>query len=209
MYQGRPRPLGDAIFGDATFYREIPNAVRYGHGLDLAYTESTAADYSVCVTGAVAYERFKCADKWSSLPVLYIVNVVRKQVDAPAFTLSIVAQQAAYPGPMLFRGSGTEKGSSQFIATRVKRFQHQQVKANKVLSSQEYAAAWNDGRVRLPEGAPWLPQFLAEHQRFTGVKDAHDDQVDAGGNLFTVLTRGRVHSSADAGRRKRMPKRRI
>src|SRR5204862_133625 len=44
------------------------------------------------------------------------------------------------------------------------------------------SAAWNDpdgGRVRVPQEADWLNDFLNEVEKFTGVKDAKDDQVDA------------------------------
>jgi predicted phage terminase large subunit-like protein len=34
------------------------------------------------------------------------------------------------------------------------------------------------GQIYLPESAPWLDDFLAELRVFTGVNDAHDDQVD-------------------------------
>jgi phage terminase large subunit-like protein len=30
----------------------------------------------------------------------------------------------------------------------------------------------------VPFGAPWVPEFLAEVQNFTGVNDRYDDQVD-------------------------------
>ncbi len=40
------------------------------------------------------------------------------------------------------------------------------------------AAAWRDGRVRLPGAASWLEDFLDEVKIFTGLKDIHDDQVD-------------------------------
>lgn len=50
---------------------------------------------------------------------------------------------------------------------------------DKFTRAQPVIAAWNHGRVRVPERAPWLADFLAEVERFTGVSDRHDDQVDA------------------------------
>jgi predicted phage terminase large subunit-like protein len=199
QYQGRPTPRGDAIFGEPTYYSALPRAgLKWGHGVDLAYTARTTADHSVCVTGTRGHDG-----------TLYLVDVVRKQVDAPSFMLSLMAQHTAHPGPMLFRCSGTEKGAASFIQRRLRSFRTQQVRGDKLVSSQEYAAAWNAGKVQLPEGAPWVSDFLTEHHRFTGVSDAHDDQVDAAGSLFTVLSMGRAGSLRDKERRRRIPKRRM
>jgi phage terminase large subunit-like protein len=41
-----------------------------------------------------------------------------------------------------------------------------------------YADAWNAGRFAVPLGLEW-DGFIAEHLEFTGLNDAHDDQVDA------------------------------
>src|SRR5688572_22694179 len=39
LYQGRPRPRGGSVFGEATYYDELPrSAYRVGRGVDLAYT---------------------------------------------------------------------------------------------------------------------------------------------------------------------------
>jgi hypothetical protein len=40
------------------------------------------------------------------------------------------------------------------------------------------ATAWNEGRIEVPLQAPWLSDFLEEVMSFTGISDAHDDQVD-------------------------------
>ena len=40
-----------------------------------------------------------------------------------------------------------------------------------------YAEAWNAGRFRVPEGAEW-DGYIDEHLEFTGLGDAHDDDVD-------------------------------
>jgi predicted phage terminase large subunit-like protein len=51
---------------------------------------------------------------------------------------------------------------------------------DKFARSQAVAAAWNEGRVRVPEVAgPWRREFLEEVYAFTGIADRHDDQVDA------------------------------
>jgi predicted phage terminase large subunit-like protein len=56
--------------------------------------------------------------------------------------------------------------------------------------AQPVAAAWNQKRILLPEGAPWLSEFLSEVCGFTGVKDRHDDIVDALAAAYDALQGG-------------------
>ena len=58
------------------------------------------------------------------------------------------------------------------------RINEDQPKGDKFQRAQAVASAWNAGRVTVPRNAPWLRDLLAEVQGFTGVGDAHDDQVD-------------------------------
>jgi predicted phage terminase large subunit-like protein len=187
------------------FYAELPKSYRVAHGVDLAYTSSTHADYSVCVTMAATGRGDDVR--------YYVLDCIRKQVEAPAFTLALVAAHAKKPGRMLFRGSGTEKGAAAFIRQRISSFRHKATRADKFVSAQEYAAAWNAGRVLLPDPelfeAPWVGDFLAEHDRFTGVSDKHDDQVDAAGSAHYALTKGVRDRRGDDERRRSLPKRRM
>lgn len=59
---------------------------------------------------------------------------------------------------------------------------------DKFVRSMRTVSSWNDGRIRVPESADWLPAFLAEVESFTGVNDKHDDQVDALVALWDVLS---------------------
>jgi len=61
--------------------------------------------------------------------------------------------------------------------------------------AQAVAAAWNQGRVRLPPEAPWLADFVRVVTGFTGVRDRHDDDVDAlsvGWNHAVRVVAGRL-----------------
>lgn len=177
LYQGRPRPRGGTVFGEPHYYDAAPgHGYRIGHGCDLAYTAKTSADYSVVVTVLAVGD------------LLYVVDVQRKQVDAPAFALTLRAAQAQYPGPMLWHCSGTEKGAAQFIQRQIQQFRVKQTTADKFVRAQAVAAAWNCGKVLLPRKAPWLDVFVAELCGFTGVGDVHDDQVDALASAHAVLS---------------------
>jgi len=177
LYQGEPRPRGATVFGDACYYRELPTrGYSSAHGADLAYTAKTHADYSVVVTMLRQGDRY------------FVVDCVRKQVDAPSFTLTLKAQLAAWPGRMVWHASGTEKGAAQFIRRSLgPRFEVANAGVDKFQRALPVAAAWNDGRVLLPSQAPWLDSFLAEVGAFTGVGDLHDDMVDALASAFYAL----------------------
>ena len=210
LYQGRPRPRGGSVFGPPTYYTALPESLRYGHGADLAYTAKTQADYSVMVTMA----NHRPADAF------YVVDCVRRQVSAPDFSLAILGQHQRRPGPILFRGSGTEKGTGQFIAQRLPRgsWRQEQATGDKGVNALDYAAAWNDGRILLPdpeafpaEWATWVSDYVEEHERFTGISDAHDDQVDAAGSAHRVLDKVPPAGAYtdDKVRRRKFPKRRM
>lgn len=47
------------------------------------------------------------------------------------------------------------------------------------MRAQAASAAWNAGRVFVPDGAPWADAFVGELLDFSGINDAHDDQLDA------------------------------
>ena len=51
---------------------------------------------------------------------------------------------------------------------------------DKFTRAQPAAAAWNQGRIRVPVNVPWVSPLLSETSSFTGTTaDDHDDQVDA------------------------------
>ncbi|MEM6792179.1 MAG: phage terminase large subunit [Myxococcota bacterium] len=183
LYQGQPRPRGDSVFGEPQFYDELPSGGWYAHGADLAYTAKTYADFSVVVT------MLRLGSSY------YVVDVVRRQVDAPTFCGVLAKQAGRYPGRMLWHASGTEKGAAQFIRSRVPRFEVHPATADKFVRAQPVAAAWNDGRVFIPRNANWGPAFLAEVRAFTGVGDDHDDQVDALASAFSALQVTRARST--------------
>ena len=190
MYQGEPVAAGAAVFAEpgtideigtvrgATFYRELPkDGYRGAFGIDLAYTAKTSADWSICIEGIAIGEQ------------LYIVDVVRKQVEATSFALALKAKTSARPGwPMRWYAAGTEKGSAQFIRQALRAGGADPLKVlppigDKFTRAIGVAARWNAGNVLLPDPqhikAAWLPEFLAIVLGFTGKNDDHDDDVDA------------------------------
>jgi predicted HicB family RNase H-like nuclease len=140
-----------------------------------------------------------------------VAEVQRKQVDAPAFALTLKSMQSMLAGPMLWHASGTEKGSAQFIRRLVPQLTTKPATADKFIRSQAVAAAWNQGKVLVPAAAPWLDAFIAEVCNFTGVNDAQDDQVDALASGHAALATATTASVYSADRRimGALPQRRI
>lgn len=182
LYQGRPRPRGASVFSEPHTYKKLPNVYRAAGGLDLSYSAKTSSDHSAFVKMA------RLGD------VFFVVEAMRHQVRAPEFKKLVHLRCAAEPTVRTVRWytSTTERGVGELFATG-----DDAVPVNSILARGDkhtraiaYAAAWNAGRVLVPEGEPWVDEFVAEHMAFTGVNDSEDDQVDASVAAFDELAGG-------------------
>jgi predicted phage terminase large subunit-like protein len=194
LYQGQPRPRGSSVFRGVSFYDALPDTYRVSIGVDFAYSESSYADYSVAVVLAHSGDDF------------YVVDVVREQVDAPAFGRSIAALQHRYPGARTFAYTGgQERGIVDLLRKLGAKVATEAAssRGDKFARAQPVAAAWNEGQIHVPREAAWCQAFVDEVESFTGVKDDHDDQVDALAAAYdstVTLRRGASsHSDADFG----------
>lgn len=70
------------------------------------------------------------------------------------------------------------------------------VVGDKFVRAQSSAAAWNQGRVRVPAHAPWLADFLSQVSKFTGVGSTKDDMVDAFSLGWNLIAEGPVTEEA-------------
>jgi len=179
MYQGRPRPRGEALFGEPTFYTELPTGgvgFTRGNGADLAYSEKTRSDWSVLLQGRRYGKK------------VYLTNEIRRQCQSPEFT-DIMAR-ATKQSRTLWLCSGTEKGTAQHIKRSVKGFTYRIASADKYVRATPAAQdGWNLGNILVPEpdSAEWVSDFVDEVCGFTGVKDLCDDRVDALAALWKLL----------------------
>lgn len=197
MYQGQPRPRGGEVFREPARYSELPrHGYRVAYGLDLAYTARTHADYSVLV------ELWRVDTDEPKRPLYYVVQVDRKQVDAPSFTLTLKARHSERAAPMRWYASGPEKGSADFIQRQGLPIELKPPRGDKFVRAQPVAAAWNDGRVLVPDMAGWVPAFVAELTSFTGIADTHDDQVDALAAAYDSLDRAQPGRLLTVGARR-------
>lgn len=195
LYQGRPRPKGGKVFHEPTYYTALPKNYRGAYGLDLAFTAKTSADWSAC------WEMWRDMDSPADAPVMYVIRVDRKQVEAPEFGLLLKARHVARrTWPMLWRASGTERAAAQFLRRLGVPVAVRPPPGDKLVSNQDFAAAWNDGRIRMPDPSQyengtrqleeleeWLYPVLDEAANFTGTGNERDDSIDAGGNAHAAL----------------------
>lgn len=179
LYQGRPRPKGGALFHDAARYLDPGIASEGGWriviGCDPAATEKTSADFSAAVVLAA-----------KGLPGTIdfradVLEVWRGQIEIPKLCAKLAQMAQHWQCPVAIEAVAGFKAVPQILRQIDRSLRIFEVSAvgDKFTRALPSSAAWNDGRIRVPTAAPWLKDFLGEIGRFTGVKDAKDDQVDA------------------------------
>lgn len=209
LYMGSPRLRGQKLF-EREVGRFDPKKFSItgcyaAIAVDPAATKKTSADHSAIVTGAMR----GVGDE----AVLYILDVLRLQVGIPELVrrLRAIQRRPTMLGKPIFSQPGRGllvvveavagfKSVPQTLldmepSLRVKEITPAQ---DKFLRAQPLSDAWNDiwrdpatgldmSRVMIPDGAPWEAELLAEFDRFTGVDDDEDDQVDAVAHLWNAL----------------------
>jgi len=190
LYQGRPRPRGAAVFGAAHYYdpaapgwRDQIAGCRIVIAVDPAASASTASDYSVAAALAV---KGHGADARG-----WILGILRQQSTIPQFVADLRAFRAMHwNAPVYVEAVGGFKAIPQLLKDQGIEANEAPIHGDKFQRAQGAAAAWNQGRLLVPLGAPWLPSFLDEVQSFTGVRDKHDDQVDAISHAWNTIAAG-------------------
>lgn len=179
LYLGAPRVRGTNVFREPARYTAPDiNGRRILIGVDVAATVNTRSDYSVAVVMAVKGGGAKLeAD---------ILEVYRAQVEIPALCAELEQLQKKWSAPLIVESVGVGKAVPQLLKQIGQRLRVHEItpKADKFLRAQSLAAAWNEGRVRVPADGAWVRDYLAELLNFTGVRDDHDDQVDATSHCF-------------------------
>jgi len=165
---GQPRPPEGRLFDGVSYYDEYPPHARVAIGVDLAYSAKTSSDWNVAVVLAAANDQF------------YVLDVVRSQCTSVEWSSRLQALAAEWPGaPMRIYAGGTELGSVDFFRRDRVPLRALPARYDKLTRAQPVAAAWELGRVHLPRSRAWVRPFLDVVRDFTGLGDAHDDDVDA------------------------------
>lgn len=178
LYMGSPRVKGSGLFRGTYLYEptERPQKFKIAIGVDFAYSQSKHADWSAAVVLAKA-PTGEC----------FVLDVLRGQIEAPVFRTQLAALCRQYSSRARAYLGGTEQGIVDFMTRDGVPIEGVAARGDKFQRAQPVAAAWNQGRVMLPRGAAWAGDFVREVLAFTGVRDRHDDQVDALAAAFDML----------------------
>lgn len=188
LYMGEPRGKGQRVFGDTHITTEMPTQYAVAIGADFAYSAKSHADYSSAVVlGRVG--RGKEAK-------FYVLEVLREQSSAPAFAAKLKELSERYGTARIhWYTSTTERGLADLMREHSGiRIKAKLATVDKFQRAQPVAAAWNAGRVFIPQKAKWTDDFVSELAEFTGIKDRHDDQVDALASAFDALDGDTPHA---------------
>jgi hypothetical protein len=211
LYQQQPRPRGGQMFGEparfnlATFSRDGWRLVMV---LDPAATAKTSSDYSA---GGVLALRGQ-GDTLEARPLEHF----RVQEPLPRVFERCHAWQKKYGIPLWLEGVGGFAALPGMARAIIPSLQVQTIpaafmKGGKFERAQPVAVAWNDRgeldpaggwkrapRFMVPEGDDWSG-YIDEHRDFTGVNDAHDDQVDWTAHAWNIGARAAPAGNATAG----------
>jgi predicted phage terminase large subunit-like protein len=196
LYAGRPQPRGSNVFheparcdlpgfDDRVAWRGFLEGKTLVIGVDPAASERTHADYSVAIVLAV--------DSLQPDKRGWILDVVRGQWTVPALVERLRELQRTWSAPLIVEAVGGFKAVPQMLKHIDPSLRIVEVRptVDKFQRAQGVAAAWNEGRVMVPINRHWTDALLSEIVSFTGVKDAHDDQVDALAHCWNALAQSR------------------
>jgi len=195
LFQGRPRPKGSTLFGRPTYYDPKTFKIdgkRIVIYADPAATKKTTGDFSVILAMAV--------DGYGATQKGWILEVDRERRSVPKFMTDLSAFQARWGNTSAkVEAFGMAKAIPDMLVATDEdaRVEGDTPPGDKFLRAQPAAAAWNDpegSRLLVPISAPWLKDFLGELEDFTGVNDAHDDQVDCVSGAWNSVTPPPTHA---------------
>ncbi|MFU8868645.1 terminase large subunit domain-containing protein [Natronococcus sp.] len=203
LYQQRPRPRGEELFRAPTFYdptsgdvrRTLASGYRAVAGMDAAYAAKTKSDASAIVEARVV------DDPFDGRPVAYVTRVLEVRERVTAFGKRLEQLEAPY---IRWRLAGAEAGTADFLEDTFRvRLVCEAAVTDKFAYAQPAAAAWNAGRIRLPQepGRPLdrhVAALVDQARSFTGEDDPHDDLVDATASMWAEASEG--YPSEEAAR---------
>lgn len=191
LYQGRPQPKGGALFGSATYSSgPSPLAGRlYVMGVDLARTAKKRSDHHasvvLCLSAGIAhvvdivYERALIHDRTTNGKL------------EPGIIRKLHAQQKRFNGCKAAQHTGRDEQSVLDGLARDRDYPTRVIgivaKEGKYLRSQDTAAQWNLGKIRIVEGIPHADELVTQSARFTGIDGNGDDLIDALVSAFALL----------------------
>lgn len=187
LYQGQPRPKGGRLFEGEPARFELRDFKLVGKRAvivcDPAATGKTSADYSAIQVWAM--------DGYGDAARAFLLYAWRGQVSIPELCRKLIDVQARYRLLVAVEAVAGFKAVPQMLREAAPGLRILEIspRGDKFTRAQAYSAAWKAGRVLVPVGELGVDEFITEHQAFTGLGDAHDDQVDCGAHGWNTLYR--------------------
>lgn len=209
QYMQRPRPKGGRVFGEPTRYEPPAQLIgrRIVIAVDAAGTAKTSADHTAIVVAAFWRATWTSPEGLVLPNMLFgdLLRCYRMQLEVPDVVRVLDVLQRRWPGaPIVVE---TQGGQGQTVAQTLRRLRPSlrivevPRTVDKFTAAQPTAAATTQGRWRVPlrhdpeldsvelekllreldvwDEGEWIGPYLRELERFTGIADAEDDQVDA------------------------------
>jgi predicted phage terminase large subunit-like protein len=151
-------------------YREAERPGRFEQivqSWDTANKVTELSDFSVCTTWGVRGKD------------LFLLNVLRKQLEFPALKRAVREQQSLFNADVVLiedKASGTQL-IQELMVDGCRGITRYKPEGDKIMRLHAQTATIENGFVHLPETAPWLAEYLHEMTVFPRGK--HDDQVDS------------------------------
>jgi len=194
LYQGRPRPRDGKVFKVAARYGSTPYPGRYVLAVDPAGSARTRANHTVAVA-------LWCVGHGNDLRC-YLRGLVRFQKEPPDAAVALLAFQRRFGAKLHIEASRDGIAQAKELAKLAPGLDVEMIAAegDKYLRSQSLSAAWNgapergeEPRFFVPERASQidateedLANYLRVMEKFTGMGDLEDDDVDATAHAFNV-----------------------
>lgn len=174
QYMQNPVPIGGGMVKNDWFlerYKLLPHRViRIVQSWDTGQKDKKERnDPSVCTTWA------ECADGY------YLLDVFREWLEYPALERAVIDQHAKHGAHVVLV---EDKSSGQTLIQRGRTGQIGKIpiipvmpRTDKIDRLESVTGLMQSGRVKLPDAAPWIADYLSELTTFP--LSAHDDQADS------------------------------
>jgi predicted phage terminase large subunit-like protein len=168
--QQNPVPVGGGLFKRIWWkrYRELPmDMQQIVQFWDCAQKPGLTNDYSVCAT-------------WGKTTTgLYLIDIWRNKVEAPQLEMALLSQASRFtPSAILIEDKSAGSSLIQYAKqkTILPIIAYDPKQRDKEVRATAATPTIEAGNCFLPESAPWVEDFILEHERFNNAD--HDDQVD-------------------------------
>ena len=170
LYQQRPTKSGGEIFKREwwKYYDILPNNINYKVQFwDTAQKPGITNDYSVCATWGRGTDGY------------YLLDLFRAKLEAPDLEQAVMQQYFKWkPNAVQIEDKSSGTSIIQYLRRTgvVPVLPYNPGQKDKQLRAIEATPLIRSGKCFLPRRAPWLSDFLVEHEQFPMA--SHDDQVD-------------------------------